>query len=113
MSVRGLDDVFKSLDKFERRMINAGEAGAQLTATQMSASAKSTRPWKDRTNVARNSITGSAERVGSRIRTALAIGVFYGVYLELANAGKYAIVQRTVDAHRQKFQENVKKLAGI
>lgn len=111
--MKGLNDVFKELDKFERRMINAGEAGASLTAVEMANYAKKNRNWKDRTNVARNSLTGSSERSGNTIRTALAMGVFYGVYLELSNAGRYAIIQRTVDAHRQKFQDNVKKLARI
>lgn len=111
--ITGLDEVFANLDKFKRRQENAARFGAELTAMEMEAYAKRNRNWKDRTNIARLGLTGSWDYDGTIARVALAQTPHYGVWLELANAGKYAIIERTIRAHRRKFQENVKRLGRV
>src|SRR4051812_48678913 len=51
-------------------------------AGRLEAKAVQDRPWTDRTNAARNSITGSYDQIPGGMIVALAIGVEYGKYLE-------------------------------
>ncbi len=109
----GIGDVFRNMDRFQRREEEAATNGGELTAIQMASYAKTNRNWKDRTNLARNGLTGSSETRGTTVRVAIAHSPFYGVYLELANAGRYAIIEPTARAHRQKFLENVRRLGKV
>lgn len=58
--------------------------------------AKEHRPWTDRTSQARIRLTGSVSKVAEGYRIALAHGVSYGIWLELAHEKKYAIIQPTI-----------------
>lgn len=111
--VTGVDEVFKNLDGFERRMKSAAKGGADLTAIQMASYAKKNRRWKDQTNVARAGLTGTSEQTGSTVKVAIAHTPFYGVFLELANGGRFSILEDTIREHRQKFLENVKSLVRL
>jgi hypothetical protein len=87
--------------KFERNLlVMAGAFTGRLEAK-----AVQDRPWTDRTNAARNSITGTFDKTAGSIIVALAIGVEYGQYLELARGGKYRVIQPTVDAMRDEFEQ--------
>jgi hypothetical protein len=72
-------------------------------AGRLEAKAVQDRPWTDRTNAARNSITGSYDQIPGGMIVALAIGVEYGKYLELSRGGKYRVIRPTVDAMRREF----------
>jgi hypothetical protein len=85
--------------KFERNLLIM--VGA--FAGRLEAKAVQDRPWTDRTNAARNSITGSYDQTPGSIIVALAIGVEYGKYLELSRGGKYRVIRPTVDAMRREF----------
>lgn len=69
--------------------------GAMVEGESM---AKANAPWTDRTSLARNSINSTVERGDESARGYLAIGAEYGVYLELANAGKHRIILPTLFA---------------
>jgi hypothetical protein len=58
--------------------------------------AKRGAPWTDRTSNARNSIKGEAEADSNAVTAYLSIGMYYGVFLELCNGGKYRIVLPTI-----------------
>lgn len=111
--VTGIKDVLNGLDKFERRQNTAAQVGGELTAVQMQSFAKTNRNWKDRTNYARNGLTGSSSSNAAGTKVAIAQTPFYGVFLELANAGQYAIIMRTIRAHERKFLENVHRLGKV
>lgn len=111
--VRGIDTITTGLDKFERRMLNGAEAGGQLTAVQMASYAKKNRNWIDRTNIARLGLTGTSQMVGRTVTVVIAHTPFYGVFLELANGGKYSVLERTQREHRQRFLENIKSLVRL
>ena len=61
---------------------------------------KSNAPWKDRSGNARQALWAEMERI---VRVMIAInfgqghGIEYGVYLEFKNAGRFAIVNPTLD----------------
>ncbi len=60
--------------------------------------AKINRPWTDRTGHARQRLTGYVETFSDKTRINIAHGVYYGVYLELCNEKRFAILQKTVNA---------------
>lgn len=54
--------------------------------------AKQNAPWTDRTGDARRSIASVDDSDANTIRYWLQIGVDYGIWLEIANQGKYRIL---------------------
>lgn len=80
---------------------------------RLEAKAVQNRPWTDQTNAARNSITGTFDRTAGGIIVALAIGVEYGKYLELARGGKYRVIRPTVDEMRGEFKQLPKDAAKV
>jgi hypothetical protein len=79
-------------------------------AAEAEALAKSSAPWSDRTGAARGSLNGSSTVGGGRATMTLAHGVYYGIYLELANQGRYAVVLPTM---RQMVTSISQKLSGL
>lgn len=97
----GADEVIKNLrawsDKREKKII----ALARNWAGQLEKRAKEKAPWHDITSNARNGLLGSVQvKIGLRRQVAIKLGhsVDYGIFLELANDGKYAILQPTLNA---------------
>jgi len=59
---------------------------------------KENAPWQDRTTNARQSLyTEVHQVVESMVELILSHGMDYGVYLELNNAGRYAIIDPAID----------------
>ena len=71
---------------------------AQRYAPEIENWMKSNAPWTDRTANARQTLyTEVRQVVESMVELVLSHGVEYGVYLELNNAGKYAIIDPAID----------------
>ena len=79
-------------------------------AKKLEASAKANRPWTDRTGNARNRLNGKSEWVGNKVRVSLSHGVDYGIWLELCNEGKYAVIMPTINKEAPKVMEGLKKI---
>ncbi len=56
-------------------------------------------PWKDRTANARQTLNVRPREFKDSVVIDLAHGMFYGIYLELSNAGRYAIINPTLDKY--------------
>lgn len=82
-----------------RRAIEAGiKAIADYYAPQIENYMKQHAPWIDRTGNARSGLYTEVEQmVGVMTTIILAHSVDYGVFLELANAGNYAIIAPSLD----------------
>ena len=80
----------------------------QNWAGQLEGYAKTYAPWTDRTGHARQSLHGGVESSGGELVLYLSHGVEYGIWLELAHGGNYAIVRPTVDAHLSRIKKTVK-----
>src|SRR3712207_6070415 len=111
--VSGQDDVSKQLalwrQRFERNLLVMAGAFAGRAESQL----VQNRPWTDRTNAARNSLTGTYDQVLGGVVVALAIGVEYGKHLELARGGKYRVIRPTVDQLRDEFMQLPKDAAEV
>ncbi len=79
----------------------------QNWAGQLEGYAKIHAPWTDRTGHARQGLHGGVEQEGDRLVLYLSHGVEYGIWLELAHGGNYAIVGPTVEAHLGRIRSTV------
>lgn len=92
----------RAIEEYGERVLVAVVAVAQLVAQRMQDSARQGAPWTDRTGNARSGLFAAVERAASDgVTIYLSHGhtVEYGVWLELANAGRYAVVMPTIEAH--------------
>jgi hypothetical protein len=73
--------------------------------------AKRTANWIDRTGNARKGLTGGAVLVENEgyISLYIAHTVDYGPYLEKGFAGRYSVLQPTIDSHKDDIASWVKK----
>lgn len=70
----------------------------------LEAQAKTNAPWTDRTSLARQGLRGDAELQGNELVIYIAHSVDYGIYLELSNAGKYAILKPTIERNLEEIR---------
>ena len=93
----------QAVERYGDRVLTAVAAVAQYAATQMQNDAKANAPWTDRTANARTGLFGTSEADFARhvVTIYLSHGavISYGVWLELANSGNYAVIMRTMEAH--------------
>ena len=83
---------------------------AQQFAPQIEAWMKAQAPWTDRTSNARQGLHTEVEALVNEISIWLMHGVDYGVFLELKNAGRYAIIGPALDYWAQQLWEAVKAM---
>jgi Tfp pilus tip-associated adhesin PilY1 len=114
MSLVGVSTVKNNIDKMAQSTLNNLIDSFGRTITWAEAEAKAKAPWTDRTGNARQSITGSGPAESGNVYSwALCIGMFYGVYLELSNGGKYRIVWPTIEGSRPMLSSNIKNALSL
>ena len=93
LQLQGLNQMMSTLDDVGKRGREGGVKAMEATMAEAEAEAKREAPWTDRTGNARNSIGGYTDDSNKDNPVGiLSIGVYYGVFLELKNNGKYRIV---------------------
>lgn len=83
---------------------------AQQGATKFENYAKTHRPWTDRTGHARQRLVGWVEKLPHKVRIHIGHGVDYGIYLELCNEKRYAILEPTINAMSKEVLQGYKNL---
>lgn len=101
---KGLESLYSDKVKDAIRMY------AETVATKLEAYMKSNRPWTDRTGMAKARLSAAVQEVTNGFRIALAHGVEYGLWLELANEKKYAIIQPTINSQSGEVMEGLQGL---
>lgn len=103
-----------AIERYGERVIVAVTAVAQRIATIMQNDAKQAASWTDRTGAARAGLFGTAERdVAEKVVTIyLSHGaqLDHGIWLELANEGKYSIIMKTIEAHLPELKSELDAL---
>ena len=103
------DQLARAIERYGDRALEAVMAVAQYTATQMQNAAKRNAAWTDRTGNARAGLFGSAESDFARrvvvIYLSHGLMIDYGIWLELANGGRYAVIMRTMEAHLPQLKQ--------
>ena len=104
----GAEKVIKNLEAEEQRRKAGVFALCQIFAGRAEAQAKTNAPWMDRTGLARKELTGRAVADEDGFAVYLSHTVEYGVYLELANGGKYAILRPTLESMSGEIKQTIK-----
>lgn len=105
-----MGDIAKKLIEKEVKTIAALNLYGDSVAKEMEAYAKSNRPWQDRTGKARQTLKGEKKNMGTSVRCEISHGVDYGIYLEMCNERKYAILEPTVKAIGPKAVNGLDKI---
>lgn len=106
------EEAFPELVAAYANAIHVGvKAIAQRWAPEIENWMQKNAPWTDRTGNARQSLYSAVEeQVNIMVNVLLSHGVYYGKYLELNNAGRYAIVNPALDHFAPKIWADVKRM---
>lgn len=85
------------LNKLATRSDAAVRMYAEQGALKMRDFAQENRKWTDRTGQARQRLHGYTGAISNGYRITLAHGVDYGLWLELANEKRFAIIPPTIE----------------
>lgn len=97
-------------EAFTRYVILSGRNIAQHTAAEMEAWAKANAPWTDRTGAARAGLHATVEETGQIGTIVLSHGVDYGLWLEIANGGRFSIIAKAIDMFGPKFMQDLQRM---
>lgn len=87
------------------------EAVSSVTAANMSNYAKLNKRWTDRTGNARAGLHGGYFWENTEVlKTFIAHAMDYGVFLELANDGKYAILEETINKFKDTWFKSIERV---
>lgn len=111
IDMKGLEENMKKLKQFTPKLKAALALDAQNIASEMEQWAKQNIVWKDRTSHARQFLkTTVTWKNSNELMIAISHHVDYGVYLELCNEGKYAILEKSIQEYVPQFQKGWKKI---
>jgi hypothetical protein len=71
---------------------------------------KQNAPWSDRTSAARTGLTATAFSAGRTHEILMAYSVYYGIWLEIANSGRYAVITPALRIVGNKVMNDMKLL---
>lgn len=84
------------VESYKKRLLSAVYALATEWASRLQAQMQSGARWTDRTGAARRGLFGRAMRLAVGAVIVCGGSVFYQIYLERKNAGRYAIIMPTM-----------------
>lgn len=105
-----MGSILQGLSVTEDKAMVAVRMYAETAAAKLESYMKSNRPWTDRTGNAKARLSASVQEVINGYRIALAHGVEYGLWLELANEKRYAIIQPTILSQSGEVMEGFENL---
>lgn len=109
----GADDVKRNMSDYEGKVYHAVAQVAKYFAPIVETYAKQNAPWTDQTGNARQSLHAYVDELSTTVaRLYLSHGRDYGVYLETANSGRYAIIWPTLEEHIPKIRDMLKEIFG-
>jgi hypothetical protein len=107
-------DVFPQMaQKYTQAIFQSGRRVAYEQAEDMENYAKANAPWTDRTGDARERLHATVEETGPIGTIVLAHGVEYGVWLEIANGGRYSIIPQTVDVFGPRVMRSLQNMINL
>lgn len=108
--IRNVDAISRGLHSLTREIKSEANQIIHRRMLEAVAFAQDKAPWTDRTGNARRSIDTSDLSSGSELRHALLIGVDYGIWLELANQGKYRIIGPTMEVYAPQINRDLRSI---
>lgn len=103
--------VSRNMFLYGQRAKNAVKSVANYWAPIVEAYAKQEAGWTDRTANARQTLHAHVEELANdTVALYLSHGVDYGLWLEIANSGKYAIILPALEAHYDPIMKMLKEI---
>lgn len=90
------EEVIQNLHRWEDRVKDACLELMDYSMKDAENWARNNARWQDQTGQARSGITGTAEKTRDGIRGVLSHTVEHGLYLELSNGRRYAIIEEAL-----------------
>lgn len=107
-------DVFPQMaSKYTQAIFLSGRRIAHEQAAEMEAYAKQNAPWQDRTGAARAGLTATVEETGQIGTIVLSHGVPHGIWLEVANGGRFAIIAPTIDLFGGRVMRSLQNMINL
>jgi hypothetical protein len=100
----------RNIGDYAQRLLSAVFDLSQYFAARIEAYAKARAIWTDRTGNARQGLTARAFRTATAVTIVLFGAVSYQIWLEVANAGRYGIILKALEAHYAPFMRAVEGL---
>jgi hypothetical protein len=100
----------KGIGEYPKRMLDAVFALAQYFAARIEAFAKQNAPWSDQTGNARQGLTARAFREATAVTIVLFHTMAYGIWLEVKNSGRYAVILKTLEESYQPYMAAIGRL---
>jgi len=102
--------LIEQVGEYGKKVEAAAKAVMELLAQDLKNYMQENARWEDRTGDARAALDALVDVTSDAIVLYLTHGVDYGIWLELANSGRYAIIADTMIANYDKIQ---RALEGI
>jgi len=105
----------KNVQLYGVKLHVAIKALADFFAQKMQGESRQGAPWEDRTGAARTGLFAVAEQAATDLVTIYlshSHTVYYGVFLELCNGGKYSVILPTIQRNLPEIERQLKKLLG-
>ena len=93
--------VLKKLNSMQQKTRSSLQIIADSAAKAMESYAKTNAKWTDRTGAARQRLKGSTRWDETALIAAISHNVDYGIWLELCNEKKYAILEEALNSQAQ------------
>lgn len=100
---RNLNNIGDRVDRAITQVVDYNAAYAEEWMKQNA-------PWTDRTGAARSGLTAIANHQSDTWEIFMAYSVYYGIWLEIANSGKYQIMIPAMRHVGQKILEDLKRV---
>lgn len=100
-------------EAYTRAIFQSGRRIAYEQAEEMEQYAKANAPWTDRTGDARERLHATVEETGPIGTIVLAHGVDYGIWLEIANGGRYSIIPQTIDVFGPRVMRSLQNMINL
>lgn len=98
------------MKRYESAVRKGVHSQLQYWAPVVEEEAKRDAPWTDRTANARQTLHGMVTETPDKTRLSLGHGVDYGLWLEIANGGRYGIVKKVLERHYGDIMQSIRDL---
>lgn len=112
--IRPPEELARAVEQYGDRAIVAVAAVAERIAQHMQEDAQANAPWHHWTHNAQSGLFGTVETDFAQKMVTIFLShgadIDYGVYLELANGGRYQVIMPTIERHLPELMTDLRQL---
>jgi len=107
----GAANVIRNLKAWEAKKMAGLDGLGRVTAAEVAAKSKAEKKWKDQTGDAKRGLYGKWRAKDKVIEHGHRVS--YGVHLELGFNGRYSILEPTINAVKNDYWNNIKRIMDL